>query len=77
MRPQNDYLTGPHDFWVHFWCGLVFGAFLGVWIFGEVLDSAWALGASTVAFALVTAYSCGRWGDRAWHWIISDLIWWW
>ncbi len=73
MKHQNDYLAGPHDFWVHFWCGLVFGAILGVCIFGEVFDSAWGLATGTALFALLTAYACGRWGDRAWHSIISGL----
>lgn len=76
MNPHDDYFNGPHDFWVHFWCGLVFGAVLGPFIFRVIFDSAWTLGASTVVFALATAYSCGRWGDRAWHWIISGLPWW-
>lgn len=73
MKRPNDYLDGPHDFWVHFWLGLVFGAGLGFFVFAELFESAWGLVAGVSAFALGMAYGCGRWGDRAWNWLLSLL----
>lgn len=32
MKKQDDYVAGPHHYWTHFWCGLVFGAGIGTWI---------------------------------------------
>lgn len=74
MKQEDDYVDGPHHYWIHYWCGLIFGAFIGIWTGREVFDGGWALGVATTVIALVVAWSCGRWGDRAWRWII-DLLW--
>jgi hypothetical protein len=72
---RDDYIAGGHHFWVHFWCGLVVGAGLGAWISSGLFDSGRARIAMSVTMALVIAFCCGRWGDRAWEWIVG-LFWW-
>jgi hypothetical protein len=72
---HEEYIAGGHHFWIHFWCGLVVGVGLGAWISSGAFDSKWAVVGSTAAIALVTAYSCGRWGDRMWHRIIQAIGW--
>ena len=47
MKKHDDYIAGPHHFWIHFWCGLVFGGVVCTWI-------SWSFFEST-AVALVTA----------------------
>jgi hypothetical protein len=64
---RDEYIAGRHNFWVHFGCGLVVGPALGAWLFSGTFDSDWALIASTAAIAVVVAFSCGYWGDPAWH----------
>jgi hypothetical protein len=71
---RDDYILGGHYFWIHFWCGLIFGAGLGAWISSELCDSRRAFIALTAAIALVVALCCGRWGDSAWEWI--GRLWW-
>jgi len=75
MNGSNDLWTGPHHFWTHFWCGLIFGAGLGAWTGWQMFDSGWRIVATLVVVALVLAYSCGRWGDRLWRWLIENLWW--
>jgi hypothetical protein len=76
MGKRDDYIAGAHDYWVHFWCGLMFGAGLAVWggWFGLGMTG-WELVVFTTVFSLVIALSCARWGDRAWHWILERLHW--
>lgn len=66
---NDDYLNGPHYFWIHFWCGLFFGSGLGAFV-GWGLFSGWAAIATFGCIALAAAYSCGRWGDPIWHALI-------
>jgi hypothetical protein len=73
MKKPNNYVAGPHDFWVHFWCGLIFGAFLGLWIGSNLFDEGWAIAATSLISALVMGFSCGHWGDQAWEWVMSGL----
>ncbi len=75
MKKQDDYIAGPHHYWTHFWCGLVFGAGIGTWIGWQIFDSGWLVVVTAIAVSLSTAFSCGRWGDRTWHWIIQRLPW--
>ena len=75
MNGSNDLWTGPHHFWTHFWCGLVFGAGLGGWIGWQMFDTAWATFATLTVGGLVVGYSGGRYGDRFWHWLIANLWW--
>jgi len=37
----SGYLSGPHHFWTHFWCGLVVGIGLGAWSGSELFDGGW------------------------------------
>ena len=73
MKQQDDYIAGPHHYWIHFWCGLVFGACIGVLIAWRMFDEGWSITVTSAVVALAVAISCGRWGDRAWHWIIRSL----
>jgi hypothetical protein len=61
----------PHDFWIHFACGLVVGAFVGVCVGAEFSDGVWAMVGTALLVALITACSCGHWGDEAWEVILS------
>ena len=36
---KRDYITGPHHYWTHFWCGLIYGAIGGLWIFGQMFEN--------------------------------------
>jgi hypothetical protein len=67
---RDDYILGGHHFWIHFWCGLVFGAGLGAWIGWDLFDSRWAFIGLTAASALMIAFCCGRWGDSAWDFLM-------
>jgi hypothetical protein len=73
---KDDYVSGAHHYWVHFWCGLVFGAGLGAGISWDLFDSRGAFIASTAGIALVVAICCGRWGDSAWEWIAQIWPFW-
>jgi hypothetical protein len=72
---NDDNIADAARFWIHFWCGLIFGGGLGAIISWGAFDSRWAFIASTAAIALVVGYCCGRWGDSAWCWIIEKLPW--
>jgi len=39
MKKQDDYIAGSYHYWTHFWCGLIFGAGLGVWMGWGIFDS--------------------------------------
>jgi hypothetical protein len=71
---KDDYILGGHHFWVHFWCGLIFGAGLGAWVSSGLFEGRLAFTAATAAIALVVALCCGRWGDSAWETILR--LWW-
>jgi len=70
---NDDYMVGPHRFWIHFWCGLVLGAGIGAGIGFGTFGGGWSAIVILVSVALVVAYSCGHWGDTAWQWIIEML----
>jgi hypothetical protein len=72
---KDDYLLGGHHRWVHFWCGLVFGAGLGAWIGWGLFNTAWDVAAIAAATGLVFGLCCGRWGDSAWQWFLERLWW--
>jgi hypothetical protein len=75
MNGSDDYTTGPHDPRVHFWCGLVFGAVVGTWIGWNIFTGDLGMAAMGAAGACAMAFSCRRWGDRAWHWVLRRLDW--
>jgi hypothetical protein len=75
VKKEDDCIAGPHNYRIHFWCGLVFGAFLGAWMGWQIFTSRWLIGGTAFVASLAVAYSSGHWGDRAWHWIISRLHW--
>jgi hypothetical protein len=66
-----------HDFWTHFWCGLIVGAGLGAWISFGAFDGGWASIAWTLGIAITFAYCCGRWGDSAWSLLMELFSWFW
>jgi uncharacterized membrane protein len=75
MNQRDDYISGPHNYWVHFVCGFIFGALVGAWfgrwLFGGLLAS--IIGAVLSGFCF--GISCGNWGDRAWK-AIFESPWW-
>ena len=75
MKQKDDYISGPHNYWVHFVCGFAFGVFVGGlfarWLVGSVL----AIIAGAVVGGLSFGLSCGKWGDRAWK-AIFESTWW-
>ncbi len=73
MNKDDDYIDGPHDYWIHFGCGLIFGFVAGAWIGSELFDDVWALVAGAVIFGGGFALACGRWGDRAWRSMLNFL----
>ena len=75
MKKHDDYISGSHHFWIHFWCGLVLGGLLGFGISWQLFESTAFILITTGLAALVVAYGCGRWGDPVWHWIIERLPW--
>ena len=70
---NDDYVNGPHNFWIHFICGFVFGTLISGWLSKDIFESPVLLVTSTVMGALVIAYSCARWGDSAWHWVLQRV----
>jgi hypothetical protein len=75
MKKHDDYISGPHHFWIHFWCGLVFGGLTSLWIGWSLFESTAVVLIVAGIAALVIAYCCGRWGDAAWQWLIERLPW--
>ena len=75
MKKHDDYISGPHHFWIHFWSGLMFGGLLSLWCSWRLFDSTAAIFITAGVAALVIGYCCGRWGDSAWHWLIERLPW--
>jgi len=59
MNDSNNFWTGPHHFWTHFWCGLIFGAGLGAWIGWQMFESAGALSP--------------HWLSSRWSWLIHAV----
>lgn len=76
MKQHEDYISGRHKFWVHFFFGLLLGALLGYWWFWGLFDSATLNLLAIAAMASAFGTSCGRWGERAWHRISDWLSWW-
>jgi hypothetical protein len=72
---RDDYISGPHRFWFHFWCGFVFGGALSTWISLSFFESPTGILVTAGAGALIIAYCCGRWGDSTWYWLLDRLRW--
>jgi hypothetical protein len=51
------------------------GAAIGLWIGFNIFESRIAILTTVLIAAVIVAFSCGRWGDRAWYWIIHRLPW--
>lgn len=75
MQKHDDYIAGPHRYWIHFWCGLAFGAMVGGWISWRLFAHWGCVLLVTGGISIVTAYCSGRWGEAAWEWIIKRLPW--
>jgi hypothetical protein len=75
MNREDDYISGPHHYWVHFACGFIFGVVAGWeicrWLFSDNLLG--IIGAVVSGFCL--GLSCGKWGDRVWK-AIFESFWW-
>ena len=75
MKEHEDYISGKSHFWIHFWCGLVFGGAIGTWISRTIFDSTSVIVIGAGITAVVIAFCCGRWGDAAWERLIRFLPW--
>ena len=75
MGKRDEYISGPHSFWIHFTWGLVFGAVVSTWIGNWFFESTAPIVGSAALGALAIAYCCARWGDSAWSWLIERLRW--
>jgi hypothetical protein len=72
---KDEYVAGPHHFWTHFWCGIVFGSGVGAWISSGLFNNWLPFVASTIAIGLIVAFCCGRRGDSAWEFLLYFLLW--
>jgi hypothetical protein len=70
---NDGYINGPHNFWVHFICGIVFGSLISGLVSIQIFESPGFIVVSTISGALVIGYSCARWGDTAWHWFLRRV----
>jgi hypothetical protein len=75
MKKHDDYIAGPHSYWMHFWCGFVFGAGAGAWAGWQIFESGWPVVVTGIVVSLGTAFICGRWGDRGWQRVLHKLGW--
>jgi hypothetical protein len=73
MKKRDDNVAGPHDYWVHFWCGLAAGVVLGG-IAGSLLSAnVLAIMGTAVGSGGLVALGCGRYGEAAWEWVFAAL----
>lgn len=77
MKKPGDHIAGPHDFWVHFWCGAVVGGAEGAWVGSGLFLNRWLIALAALVGAGIWGYCCGRWGEAAWQCLFSwlDLLW--
>jgi uncharacterized membrane protein YoaK (UPF0700 family) len=75
VKNTDDYIAGRHNYWLHFSLGAVMGAAIGFWIGSNIFESHVAILLTLLITSVIVAFSCGRWGDRAWYWIIHRLPW--
>jgi hypothetical protein len=75
VKDSADYTAGRHDYGLHLSLGAVMGAAIGLWIGFNIFESRIAILTTVLIAAVIVAFSCGRWGDRAWYWIIHRLPW--
>ena len=71
---DDDYSDGK-NFWIHFWCGLVIGAGVGVWISSGIFENGLAILGLAAAIALLFALCAGKWGDPFWYWFLDLWRW--
>lgn len=76
MKQHEDYVCGPHKYWIHFFSGLVLGVLLGYWWFGDLFDSTVLDLLAISITGVVIGLFCGRWGETAWRRISDWLSWW-
>lgn len=77
MKQHEDYVAGPHRYWLHFFAGLGYGGLLGWWAATRWLSEGSYQLIATVLIALGVAFFAGRWGDIAWSRIADWLKTWW
>jgi hypothetical protein len=76
MKQHEDYISGPHSYWAHFFCGLVVGALVGWWFFEGFFDNGVFDLIAIVATGVSVGAFCGRWGEPAWRRISNWLSCW-
>ena len=70
---NDEYVNGPHNFWMHFLCGFVFGAVISGLLSRQLFERPEFLVMGTLVGAFVIAYCCARWADSAWHWLLRSV----
>lgn len=75
MNQQDDYISGPHNYWAHFVLGFIFGAFTVGWFARWLFSGLLAAAIGGLMGGLCFGFSCGKWGDRAWK-AIFESPWW-
>ena len=76
MKQHEDYISGPHKYWIHFFGGFGLGALLGWWFFRGFFEKT-ALNFLAIAITAISlGFFCGRWGESAWRRISDWLSWW-
>ncbi|HEY9171842.1 MAG TPA: hypothetical protein VI136_06120 [Verrucomicrobiae bacterium] len=76
MKQHEDYVSGPHKYWLHFFGGFVLGLLLGYCFFRDLFES-WVLEVIATAITGVAfGLFCGRWGEVGWRRISDWLSWW-
>jgi hypothetical protein len=75
-RSDSNGVVDKNSFcWNHFGLGIAFGAGVGTWISWGLFEQVYTFAAATLLISIAVGYSCGRWGERAWEWIV-DNFWW-
>ena len=77
MKKHDDYVSGPHSYWLQFSVGLVFGGLVGSYWIGDLFENMAIALSVTGVIAVGTALFCGRWGEAAWNSLAEWLKRWW
>lgn len=63
--------TDHFEFWVRFGCGVVFGAFISIRVFLDLLPHPVAFIPLAAGLVLACGLGAAKYGDRFWHAILS------
>lgn len=72
---RQEYVSGSYDRRVCFFCGLLFGAALGVCLGWELCEHVTTFVLVLAVSALSFAWASARYADAAWEWVMDRLNW--